>query len=43
MIGSFKNQIIKGTKIQRAAMNYVLEHEYGVAQFYDQNFGRSVF
>ena len=36
-------RLLKGTKIQTAAMKYGLEHEDEVAQFYAQNFGRSVF
>lgn len=36
-------RLLKGTKIQTAAMKYGLEHEDEVAQFYLQNFGRSVF
>ena len=36
-------KLLKGTKIQTAALKYGLEHEDEVAEFYAQNFGRSVF
>ena len=36
-------RLLKGTKIQTAALKYGLEHEDEVAEFYARNFGRSVF
>ena len=36
-------RLLKGTKIQTAAMKYGLQHEDEVAEFYAQHFGRNVF